>query len=233
MELYSVKINDIGEEMLNEICLMIDLEKRHRIEKFVSKKDKIRTLVGDILVRTVIMEHLKLRNKYIRFYENQYGKPYLEGFSDFNYNISHSGDFVVCAIDDKPIGIDIEEVKHIQYEEIVKRFFSIKEHEYIFNHKSHLDINRFYEIWTLKESYIKLCGQGLSIPLKSFSIEIDQYKNIKVVCNKECRQYKFKILNIEPGYKMAVCSLNKDISNNIISVNQDKLIFRYLRFCKE
>lgn len=233
MELYSVKISDMSEEKLSELCLLIDLEKKHRIEKYISKKDKIRTLIGDILVRATIIEKLKFKSKCIRFRENQYGKLYLEGFPDFHFNISHSGDFVVCAFDNKPIGIDIEEVKHIEYEEIVNNYFSEKEYNYIFDLNFNSGLNRFYEIWTLKESYIKCCGRGLSIPLRSFSIEVDQYKNIKVICKKEDEQHTFQIFDIEPGYKIAVCSLNKNISNEIISVNQNTLINKFCRLSKQ
>ncbi|WP_241401874.1 4'-phosphopantetheinyl transferase superfamily protein [Clostridium beijerinckii] len=46
-------------------------------------------------------------------------------------------------------------------------------------------LDMFYEIWTLKESFIKCCGQGLSRSLKLLSIEIDKFKNIKVISNSE------------------------------------------------
>lgn len=162
MEIYAVKIYNISEEKLKELCLLIDSEKKYKVEKFVNKKDKIRTVIGEILIRTIIVENLKISNKYIRFNKNQYGKPYLKEYTNFNFNISHSGDYVVCAIDDKPIGIDVEEVKHIDYEEIAKNFFTTKEFEYIVNRHLKFKLNRFYEIWTLKESYIKCCGKGVS-----------------------------------------------------------------------
>lgn len=91
-------------------------------------------------------------------------------------------------------------------------------------------IDRFYEIWTLKESYTKCWGQGLSISLKSFSIEIDQFKNIKIVVSNEYTQHTFKLFDLELGYKVAVCSLNKEISNNIIKLDQNCLISKYIWF---
>ncbi|WP_423236715.1 4'-phosphopantetheinyl transferase superfamily protein [Clostridium acidisoli] len=50
-------------------------------------------------------------------------------------------------------------------------------------------LDRFYEVWKLKESYIKCFGQGVSISLKLFAIEL-------------C-------------YKVAACSLSREIFNNI------------------
>lgn len=228
MEIYSVEISDISEEKLKELCLLIDSEKKNRVEKFVNKKDKIRTVIGEILVRTIIVENLKIDNKYIRFNKNQYGKPYLKEYPNFNFNISHSGDYVLCAIDDKPIGVDVEEVKSIECEEIAKNFFTVKEFDYIINQDMKFKLDRFYEIWTLKESYIKCCGQGLSMPLKSFSIEVNQYENIKVIGNNEYKEHTFKLFDIELGYKVAVCSLNKEISKNIIRLDQNCLISKYI-----
>lgn len=230
MEIYAVEILDISEDMLNKLYSLTDSKKISKVKKFINKKDKARTLIGELLIRNIIAEELEISNKYIRFSKNQYGKPYLEDHPNFNFNISHSGDYVLCAVDNKPIGIDVEEVKHIEYEEIAKSFFTESEFDYIVRKDLNNQLSRFYEIWTLKESYIKCCGQGLSIPLKSFSIEIGQYKNIKVSSNNEYKEHIFKIFDIELGYKLAVCSLNKEICNNIIRVDQDSLINKYFRF---
>ncbi len=230
MEIYAIKISDISEEKLNELCLLIDSEKKYKVNKFINKKDKVRTLIGEILIKNIIAKELEISNKYIKFSKNQYGKPYLKDYPNFNFNISHSGDYVLCAVDNKPIGIDVEEVKYIEYEEIAKSFFTRSEFDYIVRKDLNNQLSKFYEVWTLKESYIKCCGQGLSMPLKSFSIELDQYENIKVIINNKYKEHTFKIFDIELGYKMAVCSLNKEISNNIIRVDQNSLINKYFRF---
>ena len=169
---------------------------------------------------------MHIDNNQIKFIKNQYGKPYLQGYTDFKFNISHSGDFVVCAVDDKSIGVDIEEVKNIEYKEISRNCFTENEFNYINQENSNIQLNRFYKIWTLKESYIKYCGQGLSMPLESFSIDIDK-ENIKVIVNEEYKEHTFKLFSIESNYKMAVCSLNKGISDNIIYINQESLINNY------
>jgi 4'-phosphopantetheinyl transferase len=231
MKIYTVKISDINKKILEGLCLLIDSETRWKIQKFINKRDKIRTLIGEILIRTIIIEQLDIKNKYITFSRNQYGKPYLKGSAEFNFNISHSEDFVVCIISDKPVGIDIEKIKYIEYEKIAKKFFSIDELNYIVKKDSDIELNKFYKIWTLKESYIKCCGQGLYMPLDLFSIDIDEYNNVKVIINKEHKKFIFKIFNnIELGYKMAVCSLNQKIPNSIMRITQNRLINRYLRF---
>lgn len=227
MKIYAVKILDINDEELEDLCLFISPDKKLKINRYINKQDKIRTLIGEILIRSILVEELRIKNKHIVFGANEYGKPYLKDYPYINFNISHSSGFVVCVIDDKSIGIDIEEVKHIKYEEIAKNFFSLSEFEYIIGQTLDFQISKFYEIWTLKESYIKCCGQGLSIPLKSFSININQAEQIKVVHKNKHNEHAFKIFDIELGYKMAVCSVNKDISKNIITIDQNSLINNY------
>lgn len=224
MKIYAVKIIDIDEKKIDELSLLVNLDMRNKVKKFVNKKDKIRSLLGELLVRFAIQEELKSGIVNMTFKKNKYGKPYIKEYPKFNFNISHSGDFVVCATDDKFVGIDVEEVKHIEYEEIARSFFTTIECNYIINENLSNQLNRFYQIWTLKESYIKCRGQGLSIPLKSFSIDIDEYENIKVIINNENTEYRFKNFDIASGYKMAVCSLSNDISSKIIRIEQNKLI---------
>lgn len=224
MKIYATKISDISNKMLDKLSLLITLEKRIRIERFISKEDKIRTLIGEILARTIASEEVGIRNKHIIFDKNQYGKPYLKNYSKFNFNISHSGDFVVCAIDDKSVGIDIEQVKHIGYEGIAESFFSTSEIEGIYQKDLYRRLREFYRIWTLKESYIKCCGQGLSIPLKSFSISIDTSDKIRAVIDNKYSEHTFNIFDIELDYKIAVCSINKETASDIIMVEQSNLI---------
>ena len=230
MKIYAVKILSMRNEEINYINSLIGSHKRCKIEKFVNTKDKIRALIGEIIIRTEIIESLFIRNEDITIRENQYGKPYLIKSPEFNFNISHSGDFVVCAIDNKPIGIDIEEVKTIEYKAIAKNLFSVIEFNYIIEKDISMQLSKFYEVWTLKESYIKFCGQGLSIPLKSFSFFIDQCESIRLITSNRYKECTFKKFDIELGYKMAVCSLNKEISTRVTMIDQNDLLNKYYSY---
>lgn len=233
MKIYVVKISDITDKELNKLSQLISLERRIKIEKFINKKDKIRTLIGEILIRTTIIKELGIDNKYIKFKKNYYGKPYLKDYPKFNFNISHSGNYVAYAISNNPIGVDIEEIKNIEYEEIAKSFFTTREVNYISNQNLDNQLSKFYFIWTLKESFVKCCGQGLAIPLKEFSIDIDQSENIKVIVNNEYKEYTFKKFCIEPSYKMAVCSLNEKITDNVKNINQNDLVEYFFEFTQK
>ncbi len=231
MEIYAVNISKISYEKLYDLCLNNDPVEKSRIEKIVNKEDRVRSLIGRILIKINIAEKFKDRILDIRFNTTKYGKPYIVSYPDFYFSISHSGDYVLCAIDDKPIGVDVEKVKCFDYEKVVKRFFSEKEAEYVLKQDVVSRIYRFYEIWTLKESYIKCIGKGLAMSLNSFSIDVDLNKNIMVSYENEKKKHMFKIFDIGTEYKVAVCSLNKDISSNIIIMELNSLIQKYYKLC--
>lgn len=229
MEIYAVKIIDINSEQLDELSLLIDSRKRHRIKKYVKKKNKLQTLMGEILLRSIIIQKLKINNKDIVFSNNYYGKPYLKNYPNVFFNLSHSGEFVVCAFDEHPVGIDIEKIKEIEYKDLAENFFTKREYDYIMKNDSDQQLNKFYDIWTLKESYIKCCGRGLSLSLKSFSIEISELKEINVIMGCSYTNHKLQIVDLEFGYRMAICTLNKKDFPYIKTVNQSELIDTYKR----
>ena len=153
----------------NTLMQLVTPEKQERINRFHFYNDECNTLLGDVLARVEICRLTGLSNKHQEFSVNAYGKPILLSNPRIHFNISHSGNYVVCAIGDKPLGIDIEVIKPIDLK-IANRFFSADEIEYIFNSQDDFMTNRFYEIWTKKECRIKWEGKGLSIPLPSFSV---------------------------------------------------------------
>lgn len=232
MKIYAVKISEIEDQELNTLCSYISLDKKSRIEKFIYKKDKIRALIGEILLKVIINQEIGLKVEDIAFDKNSYGKPHLVNCDKFHFNISHSGEFVVCAVDDKPIGIDVEEERDIKFEEIADSFFTEKELHYIMKEDSEPSLSKFYRIWTLKESYIKCCGKGLSIPLKSFSIDINNDEPIKVISEQESSECVFKSYDIEPGYKMSVCSFNRSIPSIISIIDQNSLIGQFTKLIR-
>ena len=90
-------------------------ENQESIKKFAKLDDSIQVLLADILVRYVVAGELKVSSKTIEFNHNRYGKPFLKGNYRLYFNVSHYGNWIVCAIDDEPIGIDIEKIRPIEF----------------------------------------------------------------------------------------------------------------------
>ncbi|SHI99269.1 4'-phosphopantetheinyl transferase [Clostridium cavendishii DSM 21758] len=231
MDVIIIKTLNIQDENLQKLCTYISCERRTKINKFINKNDKIQTLIAEILIRTKVIKDFNVKNESISFNKNIYGKPYLEKFKNFYFNISHSGNYVAIAINNQEVGIDIEEIKDIEYFDIAKNFFTNEEFNYISIPNKKKSLERFYEIWTLKESYIKFKGQGLSIPLDSFRI-IDNDTNLKLISNNDCANYTFNNLNILSDYKLSICRLDNE-SFNIKTLNQDELISYFLELVEK
>ena len=140
----------------------------------------------------------------------RYNKPFFSNL-DLKFNISHSGNLVLCAISEIfDIGIDVELMNDIDIENF-RNQMTLYEWKKISQGKCRKIA--FYEYWTEKEAVLKAIGKGLSVPLKSFEVKnnlvkIDNYTFFiqKVEINKEYKislAYKIKRdLIITPNIKL-------------------------------
>lgn len=137
--------------------------RQERVNSYKQQSDKILCLAASILLDKALAAFY-LREKDMEYCFSEHGKPYFKNRPDLFFSLSHSGSYAMAAVSDKEIGCDIQQIKKIDLK-ISKRFFTEYENDYI---KNTLD---FFRVWTLKESFIKLVGTGLSIPLNSFCVE--------------------------------------------------------------
>jgi len=143
-------------------------EKQMQIRKFKFDIDKKLSLFADLYVRYLACTTFNLCNTDLVFDKNDYGKPYLVGFPNFQYNISHTRNAIAIGLSSEPMGVDIEKIRYADLK-IAERFFCKNEYAYISTRPEQQD-KLFYEIWTKKEAYIKWIGKGLSLPLTSFDV---------------------------------------------------------------
>lgn len=137
---------------------------------FIYQKDKRNTRYSELFKYYCIREHTGCYFDDIQFSKEEYGKPVLQMPSGIHLNISHTDGFSVCVVSDKNVGIDIEKIEAIDLD-IAKKYFALTEYQYIMNaQNSDVQFNRFFEVWTMKECYLKLLGIGMYKELDSFSI---------------------------------------------------------------
>lgn len=149
-----IRILDLSEEEINNARAQLSSEQLKYINSLCEKR-KIQSLAARTALYLLINEHrLNISVSSLTF--DKSGKPI---FNDSNYFVSltHSEDYVGCAVSDAPVGIDIERVKPIK-ESVLNRVCNDAEQMYI-------NINglcSFFTIWTLKEAYIKANGFSCS-----------------------------------------------------------------------
>nr|WP_179879745.1 4'-phosphopantetheinyl transferase superfamily protein [Bacillus cereus] len=162
------------------------------------------------MIRSTISKQLGLSFNELNFAYNDFGKPYLKNDQNVHFNLSHSGDFVVACIDKSKVGIDIEKIDNIPIDDITNIFYQ-NEINYIKNNDGNTtNLERFFRIWTLKESFLKYLGKGLSFGLKAIMFNIAEsgawhkidYKVLKKIGHEKCH---FNQMNLTNDYIVSVC----------------------------
>lgn len=157
----------------------------------------------------------------IEFKKGDYGKPLLYRPYNKYLNISHTDGFSVCIVSDMNVGIDIEKVEPIDLT-IAKNYFAQAEYQYIMNGCNDQEqLNRFFEVWTLKECYIKMLGTGIYKALDSFSItpEHQTYKMIELVNNQVQDLASFhRLLFKQYALSIILETANEDIKVNFTDI---------------
>lgn len=169
MKWYLYDIRDFSDVEYNKWYGLMDRQKKQRVDRFRFSEDKKRTVAGEMLARQAISQWCNVSEESIVFGIGDHGKPFAFGLS-VEFNISHSGNMVACAIADAPIGIDIEQIRPIRLS-TAKRIFTPEELVSLFGHAPVPNdfektpdaamLLRFFELWTAKEAYGKCVGTGL------------------------------------------------------------------------
>ncbi len=149
-------------------------------------------------------EHAEFLNYSLEYGEQ--GKPNVLGREDFNFNISHSGSYVVCVTDSRPIGVDIQKMDAKRGRKIAERFFAKAERE-ILNQASEEEFEKlFCRIWAAKESYLKFLGTGLQGGLSSHAVDLDK---LLVVDENGAETAILKEFDCLDDYALFVCGPKK------------------------
>ncbi len=197
----------------------------------MSKKRRVRTLsyrydadkrlsLGAGILLDEGLKKIGYRERELSFDVNEQGKPYYSQLPNFYFNLSHSGSYAAAVFGESLVGIDIEQNKNEKMKlKIAKRFFSEREYEML---KTVGDEDEqaklFYQIWTLKESFVKMVGQGMSIPFSSFdvlpkdfldcsSLLLSQSFSTEVTAGE---MVCFNLIDDIKNYSMAVCSKKRE-----------------------
>ena len=159
LKLYHCDISKLSDEDFVKLYTESDSERQKKADKLKSDPAKKLSIAAGELAKKAIAEELNIDPKSIRFRTTKAGKPYAENLN-IEFSISHSGNIAVCAISDKPVGIDIERIKEASIN-VAKRLYTPDEQKYVFE-KWDLSKQRFYEVWTRKEAYVKKIGRGIT-----------------------------------------------------------------------
>lgn len=158
---------------------LLSPDERKKRDRFRFPKDQHQCLVTRALTRTVLSRYVDVPPEAWQFVTNDYGRPEISTprfASWLKFNLSHTNGLVVMLVArDREIGVDVENRKRNgELLAVADRYFSPLEVKALHALPLEEQLERFFMVWTLKESYIKARGMGLSIPLAQFAFELDR-----------------------------------------------------------
>ena len=189
-------------------------ERKQKILRYKLEENRRQSLGAGRLLKWALQRYGATAEK-LSYGSN--GKPEAEGVY---FNLSHSGQWVVCAIGDGPVGCDVEEIATVR-EGIAERFFTQKEVEYLNRFGSEERAAEFFRLWTLKESYMKMTGEGLSLGLNRFEFDLNGQPTVKrdgAACDCYIKEYEL------PGYKLSVCAESAEFVQGVQYVDTKDII---------
>jgi 4'-phosphopantetheinyl transferase len=167
-------VDAIKEAEWSALASLLNEGERERAERFHFKHDRRSFVAAHALVRVTLSRLVNRAPRDWRFRIGEYGKPHVDDDA-VRFNLSHTrGMAAVAVAPHGDIGIDVERIdRHRLGLDIAERFFAPSEFEHLKGLNADTRVDASYELWTLKEAYIKAMGLGLSCPLDAFHFELD------------------------------------------------------------
>jgi len=165
--MYAENRAQLSAEVRAFLFSIIPDEEKQKIESLYRLKDQQASLLGKLLLYKLLGEMEGGEKNLSGLTYSANGKPLLEG-AGVSFNISHSADYVVCAMaDQQQIGVDIEKIEEINLD---KLSCALSPNEINYIKKSQRQSYEFFKIWTAKEAILKAKGLGIQRDMTGFEI---------------------------------------------------------------
>ena len=189
IKIFAYKLDENNADILLDKMSLLSLKEKEYVCRYKYEKDRLRSLLGRLLLLRFADVYKDESFKEINFISDPYeftkdkfsdikiavsenGKGRIENREGIFFNISHSKDYCVLALADEEVGVDIQEIKPLKAN-IPKRFFTESDNEYI-DKSEEGKIERFTEVWSAKESFAKLTGNGIGEGFATFYEDFDR-----------------------------------------------------------
>ncbi len=179
--------------------------RRGRIDRLRFPKDRRLSLGAGVLLRRALSD---AGVDEAVFVYGEHGKPRLAGDPGVHFNLAHAGDRAMCVVSNNRVGCDVERIGR-RGTGVAERFFAPEEYERILAAPEPERDALFTRLWALKESFLKVTGLGLSLPLGSFAMDLSG-KAVTVRQDVDQNDYRFFELENGDEYRYAVCEQNGD-----------------------
>lgn len=211
LKIYYIKLSDLHDYPEDFFYPYVTSRLLSSLQNYKCEKVRRTKLIGEMMTRKIAQQ---LRGGRISDYDisfNEHGKPSLSNMiPDLFFNISHSGDYIVVAFSDQQIGIDIERIGQRRMK-VARRFYHPAEVETLETTPLRDQDSLFFQLWSIKESFLKYTGTGLSASLSSFQVKSEN--NIHYILQHDGQRLPVHIRQclINKEYACYVCTESEDI----------------------
>lgn len=200
--------------LFSRYLALMSQQECERYARFVFQRDKRRYAVTRALVRSVLSRYADISPECWVFEEGTYGRPEIASENQqarsVRFNIAHTSELVVLAVTrHREVGVDVESIVRPAPLEIADNYFSACEIAALRAMPPDEQALRFWELWTLKESYIKARGIGLSLPLNKFAFRMVHPDTVVFTCDHGLdaspTRWMFCQLNVDEDHLVSLC----------------------------
>jgi 4'-phosphopantetheinyl transferase len=183
---------------------------RARRDRLIFDRDRRDFTAAHALLRTSLSRYGMCRPSEWQFETDYYGKPSLvpaqARATSLAFNLSHTQGLVACALArETKVGIDVETCDRLGNAlQVAHQYFTSSECNLLSGRAKKDAQARFIELWTLKESYIKAVGVGLSVPLNSFSFMFEGNAGLTFTCQYDRRHWQFWLAALSLRSRIAI-----------------------------
>jgi len=217
IHLHYIRPDEVADsDLLERYESLLTVDERRQMSRFYFQHHKKQFLITRALIRSCLSLYHDVRPEDWVFGRNAYDKPHVAGpdrSNTVNFNISHANGMIICGFIRKyDIGVDVEDSQRTTQAALnrLSSYFSADETSTLKDLPESAQKQRFFDLWTLKESYIKARGGGLSIPLGKFSFEFTNDNltgfNIDSDLTDDAGNWQFCQLSMPPAYRLAIAT---------------------------
>lgn len=205
--IYAMDLSNIPDpkeqsDFLNRIP-QIRREKTMRYKFAEARKQSLGA--GILLQKVMELHNIKEEDIYI----DKNGKPEAKGIC---FNLSHSKEMAICVVSEQAVGCDIEKIKK-EPKNVAKKCFCTSELQYLESLPKEKREEVFFRIWTMKESYIKMTGEGMRLSFQriAFDFRNDDICVLRDGIVQDCFIKEYEI----PQFKITVCAKEAQFAEKI------------------
>ena len=211
LEIITYNVDElISTQKFSQTLSLMPKQRQDKVLAYHFDKDQRLALGAGFLLHNWLQKH-SISFKDVKIALSPYGKESFLDYPNWHYSLSHAGHYAVLAIANRPIGVDIEEVKSFDkfIFQNLKAYYTKEEIEQIeICNNEEQKAKLCARFWTWKESYMKALGLGFNLILQSFAVQINDAKQGSFLYPENAKAYSLHTFKAPLGYVLSYCIKN-------------------------